>query len=48
MKCFDSTEEKCSHFFKVVTSYINFLHMHCKKFTFEVIGGHQNNLVKYN
>jgi hypothetical protein len=47
MKCFDSTKEKYSHFFKVVTLLIIFLHMHCQEFMFEVIGGHQNDLVKH-
>jgi hypothetical protein len=47
MQCFDSTKEKYSHFFKAVTLLINSLHMHCQEFMFEVIGGHQNDLIKH-
>jgi hypothetical protein len=48
MKRFDSTKPKYNHLFIITTIFINFLHMNCLDFTFEIIGNHIANLVDYN
>jgi hypothetical protein len=37
MKKFDSTKLKYAHLFRATTLLINFLHMRCMDFTYEVV-----------
>jgi hypothetical protein len=38
MKRLNSTKPKYTHLFQTITFLINFLHMRCMDFTFEVVG----------
>ncbi len=48
LKNFDSTKQKYSNMFRIAILMINFLHMKCMDFTYEVIGDKNVDPTTYN